>query len=240
MPPDYADRADDYVALVADEMIPAIAAERLADAVDAFCERIAFTGEQVARVFDAARTHGLAVKLHADQLSDQGGAALAARFGALSADHLEYADPAGIAAMAASGTVAVLLPGAFYTLRQTRRPPVETMRRQGVAMALATDCNPGSSPATSLLTMLNMGCTLFGLTPMEALAGVTVHAARALGLDGECGRLVPGLAADFVLWNIDELSELAYRIGWNPVHAVVSDGAVREEHAPGDAGGEPW
>ncbi len=242
VPPDYADRRDDYVALVVEEMIPAVAAGRLADAVDAFGERIAFTPAQVARVFEAAKTHGLAVKLHADQLSDQGGAALAARFGALSADHLEYADPDGLAAMAAAGTVAVLLPGAYYTLRQSRRPAVDAMRRHGVAMALATDCNPGSSPATSLLLMLNMGCTLFGLTPAEALAGVTVNAARALGLDGECGRLVAGQAADFVLWDIDDPAELAYRIGWNPVHAVVSDGAVREVLEPGGAGpaDEPW
>ena len=241
VPPEFVDRADAYVDLVVEEMIPAVAAARLADAVDAFGDRIAFTPSQVGRVFEAARAHGLPVKLHADQLSDQNGAALAAQHGALSADHLEYADPAGIEAMAAAGTVAVLLPGAFYTLRQQRRPPVETMRRSGVAMALATDCNPGSSPATSLLLMLNMGCTLFGLSPIEALAGVTVNAARALGLAGECGRLAPGLAADFALWDIDDPAELAYRIGWNPLHAVVSDGTVREEHVPG--GGlpdEPW
>ena len=181
LPPEFAGRADDYVDLVCRETIPAAARERLADAVDAFCETIGFTPAQTRRVFAAARAHGLPVKLHADQLSDTGGAALAAEFGALSADHLEYTSEAGVAAMARAGTVAVLLPGAFYMLRETRLPPVAALRAHGVPIAVATDCNPGTSPVTSLVLMLNMACTLFRLTPEEALAGATAHAARALG-----------------------------------------------------------
>ncbi|MGH6959117.1 MAG: imidazolonepropionase, partial [Dongiaceae bacterium] len=187
LPPEYDGRADAYVDLVADEMLPAVAATGLADAVDAFCEKIAFTPEQTARIFEAAKRLGLPVKLHADQLSDLGGAALAARFGALSADHLEYTTADGVAALAASGTVAVLLPGAFYFLRETRLPPIAELRRAGVPIALATDNNPGSSPVTSILLTLNMACTLFRLTPAEALAGVTRHAARALGMSDSHG-----------------------------------------------------
>jgi imidazolonepropionase len=227
VPPEYRGRQGEYVDLVCSAMLERVAGEGLVDAVDAFGERIAFTPAEVGRVFEAARARGLPVKLHADQLSDQGGAALAARFGALSADHLEYSSEAGIAAMAAAGTVAVLLPGAFHTLRERQVPPVAAMRREGVAMALATDCNPGSSPVTSLLLMMNMGCLLFGLTTDEALAAVTVNAARALGLGAACGRLAPGLAADFVLWDVADLAELPYRLGFNPVHRVVVAGEPR-------------
>ena len=226
LPPEFAGRPDAYIDTVCVDMIPAVAVEGLADAVDAFGESIAFTPDQVGRVFDAARRCGLPVKLHADQLSDQGGAALAARYGALSADHLEYAADAGVAAMAEAGSVAVLLPGAYYVLKETKRPPVESFRRHGVAMAVATDCNPGSAPVTSLLLMLNMACTLFGLRPDEALAGVTRNAARALGLGEECGRLAPGLAADFVLWDIADPAELSYRIGYNPCAGVVAGGVA--------------
>ncbi|HEX5796577.1 MAG TPA: amidohydrolase family protein, partial [Geminicoccaceae bacterium] len=193
------------------------------DAVDGFCEGIAFSPEQMARVFDGARALGLPVKLHADQLSDLGGAELAARFGALSADHLEYASEAGVAAMAAAGTVAVLLPGAFYTLRETRQPPVGALRRHRVPIAIATDCNPGSSPLTSLLAALNLACTLFRLTPEEALAGVTRDAARALGL-GDRGTLAKGQRADLALWQIGRPAELSYWLGRNPLQVVLQDG----------------
>jgi imidazolonepropionase len=220
LPPEYAGRADDYVALVCDEMLPAVAEAGLADAVDAFCERIAFSPAQTARVFDRAAALGLPVKLHADQLSDGGGAALAARYGALSAEHLEYANEAGIAAMAAAGTVAVLLPGAFYFLRETKLPPIAALRAAGVPIALATDSNPGSSPLTSILLVLNMACTLFRMTPEEALAGVTVHAARALGLAGSHGTLEVGKVADAVAWEVDSPAELAYAMGANPRYAT--------------------
>ncbi len=224
LPPEFKDDDDGFIDLVCAEMLPLVAAEGLADAVDAFGETIAFTPAQVARVFDAARDHGLPVKLHADQLSDQGGGALAARYRGLSADHLEYASEDSVRAMADAGTVAVLLPGAYYFLGETRRPPIDAFRSTGVAIAIATDSNPGSAPVTSLLLMLNMACTLFRLTPAEALAGVTRHAAAALGLADECGRLAPGLAADFVLWDIDDPAELAYRIGFNPCAGVVQAG----------------
>jgi imidazolonepropionase len=226
LPPEYAGRADDYVSLVCEEMLPAIAREGLADAVDAFCEGIAFSPAQTERVFDAARKHGLPVKLHADQLTDGGGAALAARYRGLSADHLEYTSEAGVRAMAEAGTVAVLLPGAFYFLREQQLPPVDALRRAGVPIALSTDCNPGSSPVTSLVLMMNMGCTLFRLTPEEALAGVTLHAARALGLAGDRGSLEVGKRADFALWDVGSPAELAYRIGGPPARAVVRDGAL--------------
>ncbi|MBM3556647.1 MAG: imidazolonepropionase, partial [Alphaproteobacteria bacterium] len=196
LPPEYAGRQGAYVDLVCEEMLPAIAQEGLADAVDAFCERIAFTPEETAKVFTAATSLGLPVKLHADQISDQGGAALAARFKALSADHLEYASEEGIKAMAAAGTVAVILPGAYYVLRETKPPPIELLRRHGVAMAIASDCNPGSSPSLSLLLMLNMACTLFRLTPEEALAGVTREAAKALGRAADRGTIEIGKRAD--------------------------------------------
>jgi imidazolonepropionase len=214
LPPEYAGRADDYIDEVV-RMLPVLQGEGLVDAVDAFCERIAFTPEQTRRVFEAARAAGVPVKLHAEQLSDCGGAALAASYGALSCDHLEWLGEDGVRAMAAAGSVAVLLPGAFYFLRETRLPPIELLRRHGVPMAVSTDCNPGSSPCTSLLLMLNMACTLFRLTPEEALAGVTRNAARALGLRDR-GVLAPGLRADFVLWNIERTAQLAYAIGANP------------------------
>ena len=214
VPPEFAGRTDDYLEAVLG-MLPTLHAEGLVDAVDAFCERIAFSPEQTARVFDAARSLGLPVKLHAEQLSDSGGAALAARHGAISCDHLEWLSEAGAQAMAAAGTVAVLLPGAYYFLRETRLPPIELLRTQGVAMAVSTDCNPGSSPCTSLLLMLNMACTLFRLTPEEALAGVTRHAATALGLRDR-GMLKAGLRADFVLWRVGRPAELAYAFGANP------------------------
>lgn len=216
LPTDYAGRGDDYLS---DVCLPALArahAEGLADAVDGFCEGIAFSPAQIARVFDAAHALGLPVKLHAEQLSHLGGTALAARYGALSADHVEYATEADARALAASGSVAVLLPGAFYAIRETQLPPIAAFRSQGVPMALATDMNPGSSPLTSILLAMNMGCTLFRLTPAEALAGITQHAARALGLD-DCGRLAPGLRADLAVWSVDSAAELAYRIGFNPL-----------------------
>ncbi|NNG05627.1 MAG: imidazolonepropionase [Inquilinus sp.] len=224
LPPEFKGDGDGYIDLVCRQMLPLVAVEKLADAVDAFGEKIAFSPRQVARVFEAATELGLPVKLHADQLSDQGGGALAAEYRALSADHLEYLSEAGAKAMAAAGTVAVLLPGAFYFLGETRRPPIDLLRRHGVPMAVATDCNPGSSPATSLLLMLNMACTLFRLTAEEALAGVTRNAAAALGLEDECGRLAPGLAADFVLWDIAVPAELSYRISFNPCAGIVRAG----------------
>jgi imidazolonepropionase len=230
LPPEFAGRADEYIALVCDEMLPAAADAKLADAVDAFCERIAFTPAQTARVFDAARKHRLPVKLHADQLSDQGGGRLAAEYRALSADHLEYASAASVQAMAGSGTAAVVLPGAFYFLRETRLPPIASLRQHGVPIAIATDCNPGTSPCTSLLLMLNMACTLFRLTPAEALAGVTRNAAKALGIESEVGRLAPGQCADVALWDIVRPAELAYAFGANPCVGRVLRGIA-------DAGG---
>ncbi|MFI5022435.1 MAG: imidazolonepropionase [Alphaproteobacteria bacterium] len=223
LPPEYEGRQKEYVELVCREMIPAAAEAKLADAVDAFCERIAFTPEETWAVFEAARERGLPVKLHADQLSDLGGGALAARFAALSADHLEYSSEASIAAMAQAGTVAVLLPGAFYFLGERRLPPIEALRRHRVPIALASDCNPGSSPALSLLLMLNLAATLFRLTPEEALLGITRHAAAALGLGRDRGRLASGMKADFALWDIDHPAELAYWIGRNPCAGVVKD-----------------
>ena len=223
IPPEHS--ADDYVGIVCDEMIPSAVSENLADAVDAFCEGIAFSLTQVARVFEAARAYGLPVKLHAEQLSNLGGAALAARYGALSADHLEYLDQAGVDAMAHAGTVAVLLPGAFYYLRETQAPPVAALRDAGVPIAIATDCNPGSSPIASILLVLNMACTLFRLTPEEALAGATRNAARALGLPDR-GVLAPGMRADLVLWRIDHPAELAYAIGLNRAELVMRGGRV--------------
>ncbi|MGO8868081.1 MAG: imidazolonepropionase [Alphaproteobacteria bacterium] len=223
LPPEYEGRQKEYVELVCREMIPAAAEAKLADAVDAFCERIAFTPQETAAVFEAARERGLPVKLHADQLSDLGGGALAARFAALSADHLEYSSEDSIAAMSQAGTVAVLLPGAFYFLGERRLPPIEALRRHRVPIALASDCNPGSSPALSLLLMLNLAATLFRLTPEEALLGITRHAATALGLGRDRGRLAPGMKADFALWDIEHPAELAYWIGRNPCAGVVKD-----------------
>ena len=224
LPPEYAGRADEYIDLVCETVLPRAAEEGLADAVDAFCEGIGFTRLQTNRVFDAAALHGLPVKIHAEQLSDLGGAALAASHGALSADHLEYVSKTSVLAMAEAGTVAVLLPGAFYFLRETRLPPVELLRAHAVPIAVASDCNPGSSPVTSLLLMLNMACTLFRLTPEEALAGVTRNAARALGRERDVGTLEVGKQADLVLWDIEHPAELAYRSGFNACHAVVTGG----------------
>ncbi|MFA6116803.1 MAG: imidazolonepropionase [Sphingomonas sp.] len=222
LPPEYADNPDGYIDLICDSMIPAIAG--IADAVDAFCEGIGFTAAQTERVFAAAAAHGLPVKLHAEQLSNLHGAALAARYHALSADHLEYLDEAGIAAMARSGTVATLLPGAFYFVRETKLPPIGALRAAGVPIALATDCNPGTSPLTSLLLVMNMGATLFRLTVTECLRGVTVNAARALGLQDETGTLEAGKACDLAIWDVGHPSELVYRMGFNPLHARIWSG----------------
>jgi imidazolonepropionase len=221
LPPEAGGDKDAYIGRVCGEMLPAIAAEGLADAVDAFCEGIAFSPAQVARVFAAARAAGLPVKLHADQLSNGGGARLAAEWRALSADHLEYADEDGVAALARAGTVAVLLPGAFYTLRETQAPPVAALRRHGAHIALATDCNPGTSPLTSLLLAMNMGATLFRLTVAECLAGVTREAARALGRLHEIGTLEPGKWCDLAIWDVERPAELVYRLGFNPLHARI-------------------
>ncbi len=226
LPPEFEGRSDDYIDFVCHTVMPEVAARKLAVSVDAFCESIGFTPEQTERVFEAAKKLGLSVKLHAEQLSDLKGAELAARHGALSADHLEHASQASVRAMAASGTVAVLLPGAFYFLRETKLPPIDLLRRHAVPMALSTDCNPGSSPTTSLLLMLNMACTLFRMTPEEALAGVTRNGARALGLQNRIGTLEPGKDADFVLWDIPEPAELAYRVGFNPVRQIVRQGKL--------------
>jgi imidazolonepropionase len=227
LPPEFAGRPDDYISNVCDVMLPALAERGLVDGVDAFCERIGFTNAQTARVFDKAGALGLPVKLHAEQLSDQGGAELVARHGGLSADHLEHLSEEGIAAMARAGTVAVLLPGAYYYLRETTMPPIAALRAAGVPMAVATDCNPGTSPLTSLLLALNMACTLWRLTPQEALLGVTAHAARALGLQDEIGMLTVGKRADLVLWNIARPADLAYAMGLNPCQAVIHDGVLR-------------
>lgn len=225
LPPEFAARADAYVDAVL-EMMQALHADGLVDAVDAFCERIAFSTAQTRRVFEGARALGLPVKLHAEQLSDSGGAALAAEFGALSCDHLEWLSDEGARAMAGAGSAAVLLPGAFYFLRETRVPPIALLRGHGIPMAVSTDCNPGSSPCTSLLLMLNMACTLFRLTPEEALAGVTRNAARALGL-ADRGVLAPGLRADFVLWDVQQPAQLAYAFGANPRRATVFGGMLQ-------------
>ena len=216
IPADYAGRADAYLAEVCLPALAAASAEGLVDAVDGFCETIAFSPAQIRTVFETARALGLPVKLHAGQLANLGAGALAAEFGALSADHLEFADDAEVAALARAGTVAVLLPGAFYALRETQLPPVAAFRQHGVPMALATDCNPGTSPLTSLLLAMNMGCTLFRLTPAEALAGTTRQAARALGLT-DAGQIKPGMRADLAIWDAEHPAELSYRIGFNPL-----------------------
>jgi imidazolonepropionase len=221
LPPEAEGDGDSYIELVVREMLPEIAAAGYADAVDAFCERVAFSPEETARVLSAAREFNIPVRLHADQLSNSGGAALAARFGALSADHLECTDEAGAVAMAQAGTVAVLLPGAFYFLRETRVPPVDAFRRHGVRMAVATDCNPGTSPLTSPLLAMNMAATCFRLTVEECIAGTTREAARALGRFDECGTLEPGKWCDLAVWNIERLAELPYRIGFNPLFTRV-------------------
>ena len=221
LPPEAKGDKDAFIDLVAKTILPAVAAEGLADAVDGFCEGIAFSPDQMARVFDAAKAVGLPVKLHADQLSNLHGAELAARHGALSADHLEYTDEAGVVAMAKAGTVATILPGAYYFIRETRKPPIGLFRQHGVRMAVATDNNPGTSPLTSLLLTMNMAATLFGLTVDECLAGVTSEAARALGLLGQTGTLEAGKWADLAIWNIERPAELVYRMGFNPLHSRI-------------------
>jgi imidazolonepropionase len=231
LPPEFAGRADDYIDEVVQHIIPEAARLNLADAVDAFCETIAFTPEQTRRVFEAARAHDLPVKLHADQLSNQGGAALAAEFGALSADHLEHVDEAGVAAMAQAGTVAVMLPGAYYFLRDTHTPPIGLLRRYHVPMAVATDCNPGTCPSTHLPLMMNMACVLFRMTPTEALLGVTRHAAQALGLSATRGTIQVGKHADLCLWNVNHPAELSHAIGGSPLRTRLKRGVAHERRA---------
>jgi imidazolonepropionase len=229
LPPEAEGNSDAYITQVCEEQLPAVAALGLADAVDAFCEGIGFSNAQTRRVFEAARAHGLPVKLHAEQLSNLDGAALAAEFGGLSADHLEYVDEAGIVAMLNAGTVAVILPGAYYFLRDTHVPPIDLMRKHGVPMALASDSNPGSSPMGSLLLALNMACTLFRMTPVEALAGVTCNGAAALGLQDEIGSIEVGKACDLAIWDINHPAELSYTIGLNRLHLRVWNGIVENK-----------
>ncbi|QIH05739.1 MULTISPECIES: imidazolonepropionase [unclassified Pseudomonas] len=224
LPPEYAERADDYIDHICNEMLPALAAEGLVDAVDAFCEYLAFSPAQVERVFIAAQKLGLPVKLHAEQLSSLHGSSLAARYRALSADHLEFMTEEDAIAMAASGTVAVLLPGAFYFLRESQLPPMDALRKHGVKIAVASDLNPGTSPALSVRLMLNMACTCFRMTPEEALAGVTLHAAQALGMERSHGSLEVGKVADFIAWQIDRPADLAYWLGGDLEKRVVRHG----------------
>ena len=226
LPPEYKDRKDDYIDLVCNDMIPAIADQGLADAVDVFCEGIAFNLEQTERVFQAAQKYGLPIKGHVEQLSHLGGASLCAKYNALSVDHIEWLTEADVQAIAQSGTVATLLPGAFYTLRDTQVPPIDALRRAQVPMAIATDGNPGSSPIFQLTLMLNMACTLFRLTPTEALQGVTANAARALGLSQQLGTITPGQRADFCLWDIEQPAELAYAIAPGRLRQRVFGGAI--------------
>lgn len=224
LPLEYKDQPDEYIDLVCNEMLPLIAKQKLADAVDVFCEGIGFNLAQTKRVFDAAKSHDLAIKVHAEQLSNLGGTALAAEYGALSSDHVEFLDEAGVKAMAASSMTANLLPGAFYFLRETQLPPIELLRKYQVPMAIATDANPGSSPINSLQLMLNMACTLFRLTPSEALAGVTCHGAQALGLEDSKGKVALGYDADLALWNIKQPAELCYQFGVNPLQSLYIKG----------------
>lgn len=224
LPPEFAKRGDDYVSLVTSKMLPAVAAQGIATAVDVFCESIAFSGQQTEKVFRAATDLGFKVKLHAEQLSDSGGAALAARFGALSCDHLEYLSPAGARAMADNGVTAVMLPGAFYYLKETRKPPMDLFRELGIPMALSTDLNPGTSPVFGLIPVMNMGCLLFGMTCEEALAGVTLNGARALGLEGSKGSLAVGKDADLSVWDIDSPADLCYFLGRDTADRVVISG----------------
>ena len=226
LPPEYGDNREGYVRLLVEEALPAVAAEGLADAVDAYCEGVAFTADEVRTIFDGARALGLPVRLHAEQFSDSGGAAMAAELGALSCDHLEHLSPEGINAMASAGTVAVLAPGAYYYLQETRKPPVEAMRQAGVPMAVSTDHNPGTSPMLSLLAAVNMACVLFGLTPEEALRGATVNAARALGLNDR-GSIKPGKQADLAVWDVHSPDELSYALGHNPCYRVYKNGMLR-------------
>ena len=230
VPPEFAGRPDAYIDEIVEHILPEAARLKLADAVDAFCDTIGFTPAQTRRVFEAARAQGLPVKLHAEQLSNQGGAALAAEFGALSADHLEHLDEAGVIAMARAGTVAVMLPGAFYFLRDTKLPPIALLRQHGVPMAVSTDCNPGTSPCTHLPLMMNMACTLFRLTPAEALLGVTRHAARALGLQATHGTVEVGKQADLCLWDVHHPAELSYAIGTSPLRARIHRGVQTALH----------
>ncbi|NNC35928.1 MAG: imidazolonepropionase [Acidimicrobiales bacterium] len=224
LPPEYKDDGNAYIDLVCNEMIPAIAKAQLMEAVDGFCENIAFSTDQIERVLVAAKAHGLPVKLHAEQLSDQGGSQLAARYGAISVDHLEFLSNDGVDAIAKSGTVAVLLPGAFYFLKETKLPPIQLLRDKNVPLALATDCNPGSSPITSPLLILNMACTLFGLTPEEALLGMTLNGAKALHMDDQIGSIEVGKRADLAIWAIDHPAELSYWMGSNPLSARIFNG----------------
>jgi len=221
IPPEFSGKADAYIDFVCEEVLPAVHYENLADAVDGFCENIAFSPNQISKVFEKAKSFGLPVKLHAEQLSNLGGATLAAKYGALSADHLEFLDQTGVEVMGESGTVAVLLPGAFYTLRETQLPPLDSLRKAEVPIAIATDCNPGSSPLTSILLCMNMSCTLFRMTPEEALCGVTVVAAQALGIGDEVGTIEVGKKAELAVWNVDQPAELAYRVGFNPLEEMV-------------------
>ena len=221
IPPEFSGKADAYIDFVCEEVLPAVHYENLADAVDGFCENIAFSPNQISRVFEKAKSFGLPVKLHAEQLSNLGGARLAAKYGALSADHLEFLDQTGVEVMGESGTVAVLLPGAFYTLRETQLPPLDSLRKAEVPIAIATDCNPGSSPLTSILLCMNMACTLFRMTPEEALCGVTIVAAQALGIGDEVGTIEVGKKAELAVWNVDQPAELAYRVGFNPLEEMV-------------------
>ena len=221
IPPEFSGKADAYIDFVCEEVLPAVHYENLADAVDGFCENIAFSPNQISRVFEKAKSFGLPVKLHAEQLSNLGGATLAAKYGALSADHLEFLDQTGVEVMGESGTVAVLLPGAFYTLRETQLPPLDSLRKAEVPIAIATDCNPGSSPLTSILLCMNMACTLFRMTPEEALCGVTIIAAQALGIGDEVGTIEVGKKAELAVWNVDQPAELAYRVGFNPLEEMV-------------------
>ena len=226
LPPEYADNRDGYLRLLVEDMLPAVAAEGLADAVDAYCEGVAFTTDEVRTIFERARALGLPVRLHAEQFSDSGGAAMAASLGALSCDHLEYLSPEGIDAMASAGTVAVLAPGAYYYLGETRKPPVEALRAAGAPMAVSTDHNPGTSPMLSLLSAMNMACVLFGLTPEEALHGATVNAARALGVNDR-GSIEPGKQADLAVWDVQSPDELSYALGHNPCYRVYKNGILR-------------
>ena len=221
IPPEFSGKADAYIDFVCEEVLPAVHYENLADAVDGFCENIAFSPNQISRVFEKAKSFGLPVKLHAEQLSNLGGATLAAKYGALSADHLEFLDQTGVEVMGESGTVAVLLPGAFYTLHETQLPPLDSLRKAEVPIAIATDCNPGSSPLTSILLCMNMACTLFRMTPEEVLSGVTRFAAQALGIGDEVGTIEVGKKAELAVWNVDQPAELAYRVGFNPLEEMV-------------------
>ena len=221
IPPEFSGKADAYIDFVCEEVLPAVHYENLADAVDGFCENIAFSPKQISRVFEKAKSFGLPVKLHAEQLSNLGGATLAVKYGALSADHLEFLDQTGVEVMGESGTVAVLLPGAFYTLRETQLPPLDSLRKAEVPIAIATDCNPGSSPLTSILLCMNMACTLFRMTPEEVLLGVTRFASQALGIADEVGTIEVGKKAELAVWNVDQPAELAYRVGFNPLEEMV-------------------